>query len=119
MSEIEQVERHAFIEQVKYDEHGLVPAIIQDENDRAVLMLGFMNRTSLLITLETGKVTFWSRSRKKLWTKGETSGNFLQVKEIYADCDRDALLIKARAIGPTCHTNKRTCFSWRANLEGL
>jgi phosphoribosyl-AMP cyclohydrolase len=115
MSEIEKVDRNALPDMVKYDEQGLVPAIIQDETDHTVLMVGYMNRTSLQITLESGHVTFWSRSRKKLWTKGETSGNYLQVKEIYTDCDHDALLIKAKAFGPTCHTNKRTCFSWMAD----
>jgi phosphoribosyl-AMP cyclohydrolase len=112
MSEIEAFQAEQFLANVKYDEQGLVPAIVQDEADKTVLMLGYMNDISLKLTLETGKVTFWSRSRKKLWTKGETSGNFLEVREIYTDCDRDTILITAKAYGPTCHTNKRSCFSW-------
>jgi phosphoribosyl-AMP cyclohydrolase len=115
MSEIEKLDRNVFSVAIKYDENGLVPAIVQDETDHIVLMLGYMNSTSLQMTIETGKVTFWSRSRKKLWTKGETSGHFLEVKEIFTDCDRDTILITAKAYGPTCHTNKRTCFSWKCN----
>ena len=112
MSDIEMLDKADFINTIRYDQDGLVPAIIQDAEDQAVLMLGYMNQESLQITLNTGRVTFWSRSRKKLWTKGETSGNFLHVIKIFADCDRDALLIHARAQGPTCHTGKRSCFSW-------
>jgi len=89
---------------------GLVPVIIQDANDNVILMQGFMNKEAFDKTLEIGKVTFWSRSRDCLWTKGETSGNFLIVKEIYTDCDNDTLLIKAEAKGPTCHTGERSCF---------
>jgi len=98
---------------VKFDQNGLIPAVIQDSQDGTVLMLGYMNAESIRQTLEKLKVTFWSRSRQVYWTKGETSGNFLEVVEIYADCDRDALLIKAVPKGPTCHTNKRSCFSWQ------
>ena len=112
MSEIEKVGVNEFVQSIKYDEKGLVPAIVQDVNDGAVLMLGYMNEQSLKITLEKQKVTFWSRSRQKLWTKGETSGNFLQVVEIYKDCDSDTILVKAQPKGPTCHTGKRSCFSW-------
>ncbi len=89
---------------------GLIPAIIQDNNDGKILMLGFMNKDAWKKTLETQKVTFWSRTRNKLWTKGETSGNFLIVKKIYTDCDNDAVLIKAEPKGPTCHTGKESCF---------
>jgi phosphoribosyl-AMP cyclohydrolase len=117
MSEIESINATHFVGKIKFDEHGLVPAIIQDETDHAVLMLGYMNEASLQITLQSGKVTFWSRSRQKLWTKGETSGNFLEVRSIYADCDRDTILITARAFGPTCHTGKRSCFSWKFEQE--
>ena len=87
---------------------GLVPAIIQDNVTRKVLMLGFMNKEAYDKTVETGKVTFWSRTRNCLWTKGETSGNFLNVKEILLDCDKDTLLIKARPVGPVCHTGADT-----------
>lgn len=93
----------------KYQD-GLVPAIVQDEQTGAVLMLGFMNEEALRITEETGRVTFYSRSQQKLWTKGETSGNFLQVVSITADCDNDTLLIQARPTGPVCHTGATTCF---------
>ncbi len=89
---------------------GLIPAIVQDPNTQAVLMLGFMNAESLKITQETGRVTFYSRSRNELWTKGENSGNYLDVVSIKADCDEDTLLIVARPVGPVCHTGSATCF---------
>ena len=90
--------------------NGLVPAVIQDNNTLQVLMVGYMNEEALKITLEIGKVTFFSRSKNRLWTKGETSGNFLIVKEITIDCDNDALLIKVNPAGPVCHTGKKSCF---------
>lgn len=90
--------------------NGLVPAIIQDAQTDKVLMLGFMNEEAYNKTVETGKVTFWSRSRNTLWTKGETSGNFLNVVEILNDCDEDTLLIKANPVGPVCHTGADTCW---------
>lgn len=90
--------------------NGLVPAIVQDAVTRRVLMLGYMNEEALHITKERGLVTFWSRSRQKLWTKGETSGNYLQVREILEDCDGDTLLVKAIPTGPVCHTGADTCF---------
>jgi len=93
----------------KYSD-GLIPAIIQDAGTGAVLMLGFMSRAALDKTRETGLVTFYSRSRQRLWTKGETSGNTLTVREITADCDADTLLIKAEPAGPVCHTGTATCF---------
>lgn len=90
---------------------GLLPAVVQDRNDRAVLMVGFMNEAAYQRTLDTGKVTFWSRTRRTLWTKGKTSGNFLRVISMQLDCDDDTLLIKAQAFGPTCHRpGMRTCF---------
>ena len=89
---------------------GLVPAIIQDADTRNVLMLGFMNEEAYNKTLETGKVTFWSRTRQTLWTKGETSGNFLNLVDIKIDCDNDTLLVKVHPIGPTCHTGTDTCW---------
>lgn len=89
---------------------GLVPAIIQDNITRRVLMLGFMNKEAYEKTLELGKVTFYSRTKKRLWTKGEESGNFLNVVEILNDCDHDTLLIKAHPVGPTCHTGADTCW---------
>jgi phosphoribosyl-ATP pyrophosphohydrolase/phosphoribosyl-AMP cyclohydrolase len=90
---------------------GLVPAIIQDANTDKVLMLGYMNAESLSKTMEEGKVTFYSRSKSRLWTKGETSGNFLYSQQILLDCDQDTLLIKAKPVGPACHTGDDTCFN--------
>ena len=89
---------------------GLVPAIIQDAVTKNVRMLGFMNPDAYAKTLETGNVTFWSRSRQCLWTKGETSGNFLKLESIQADCDNDTLLVKAHPMGPTCHKGTDTCW---------
>lgn len=90
---------------------GLLPAVVQDNQDLVILMVGFMNREAYQKTLETGKVTFWSRSRRTLWTKGETSGNYLGVVSMQLDCDDDTLLIKAQAFGPTCHRpGMRSCF---------
>jgi phosphoribosyl-ATP pyrophosphohydrolase/phosphoribosyl-AMP cyclohydrolase len=89
---------------------GLIPAIIQDAQTGRVLMLGFMNEEACRKTVETKLVTFYSRTRQQLWTKGETSGNFLHVTEILTDCDSDTLLIKARPGGPVCHTGADTCF---------
>ena len=91
--------------------NGLVPAIIQDFATMQVLMLGFMNEEALEKTLREGKVTFFSRSKKRLWTKGETSGNYLFVKDIITDCDNDTLLIKAEPAGPVCHTGSISCFN--------
>lgn len=89
---------------------GLVPAIVQDAETKTVLMLGYMNREAYDKTVETRKVTFWSRSRNTLWTKGETSGNFLHLESIQVDCDNDTLLVKAHPDGPTCHTGTDTCW---------
>lgn len=89
---------------------GLVPAIVQDKNTLQVLMLGYMNAESLQKTQETGLVTFWSRSQGKLWTKGETSGNYLHLVAIAVDCDADTLLVTAVPDGPTCHTGSKTCW---------
>ena len=90
--------------------NGLIPAIIQDDKTQKVLMLGFMNEEAYDKTLETGKVTFWSRTKNALWTKGETSGNYLNVVSIKADCDNDTLLIKVNPDGPVCHTGTDTCW---------
>ncbi len=94
----------------KYSD-GLVPAIIQDYDTHKVLMMGFMNEEAFKQTEETGKVTFYSRSKKRLWTKGEESGNFLIVKTVAVDCDKDTILIKAHPLGPVCHTGADTCWS--------
>lgn len=90
---------------------GLVPAIIQDSETNVVLMLGFMNAEAIQQTLQLQKVTFYSRTKNRLWTKGEESGNFLLLKEIKIDCDADTLLIKAKPVGPVCHTGAATCFA--------
>lgn len=89
---------------------GLIPAVVQDAFDGRVLMQAYMNAAALSHSIESGSATFWSRSRKQLWTKGETSGNTLEVVAIHADCDRDCLLVLARPNGPTCHRNTETCF---------
>lgn len=96
---------------------GLVPAVVQDFKTHKVLMLGFMNEEAVKKTMSEGKVTFYSRSKKRLWTKGEESGNHLLVKEILSDCDNDTLLIKAQPLGPTCHTGADTCWSERNHQE--
>jgi phosphoribosyl-AMP cyclohydrolase len=99
------------VPELKYDEKGLIPVIIQDIKDNEVLMLAYMNKHSLEKTITSGKTHFWSRSRQKLWQKGETSGNVQLVKEILYDCDGDTLLIKVEQLGPgACHTGNRTCF---------
>ncbi len=97
---------------------GLVPAIIQDARTKNVLMLGFMNQEALDVTERTGNVTFYSRTKQRLWTKGETSGNFLRVVSIQEDCDHDTLLIKVNPVGPVCHTGTDTCFS-EENTYGI
>ena len=98
--------------------NGLLPAIVQDEQTLKVLMLGYMNQEALERTQSSGKVTFFSRSKQRLWTKGETSGNFLKLVSIMIDCDQDAILIKAFPIGPTCHLGNDTCWG-EVNTSGL
>ena len=98
------------IDDVKYDDRGLIPAVVQQWDTGEVLMVAWMNAESLRLTLETGTTWFWSRSRKELWNKGATSGNMQQVKAVYADCDADALLVKVDSPGPACHTGNRSCF---------
>ena len=95
---------------IKFDEHGLVPAVVQDVKTNAVVMLAYMNKESLQLTVQTGFTWFWSRSRQELWNKGATSGNLQRVVEIYYDCDGDALLVKAELSGPACHTGEYSCF---------
>jgi len=102
---------------LKFDEKGLIPAVIQDYKTNEVLMVAYMNKLSLKKTLETKKTHFWSRSRKKLWLKGETSGNFQLVKKIFYDCDGDCLLIKVKQIGVACHTGNRSCFFRELNIK--
>lgn len=95
---------------LKFDEKGLIPAVIQDWKNGDVLMVAYMNRASLQKTVETRLTWFWSRSRQKFWQKGETSGNIQRVKDILYDCDQDTLLIKVDPSGPACHTGEKTCF---------
>jgi phosphoribosyl-ATP pyrophosphohydrolase/phosphoribosyl-AMP cyclohydrolase len=97
---------------IDYSKHpgGLVPAIVQDDATLRVLMLGYMNEASLARTMETGRVTFFSRSKGRLWTKGEESGHYLELRSMALDCDRDALLVKAHPVGPVCHTGADTCW---------
>lgn len=96
--------------ELKFDANGLIPAIIQDEKNGDVLMIAYMNKKSLEITLKEKRTCFYSRSRKKLWRKGETSGHIQNVREIYYDCDQDALLIKVDQQGVACHTGEYSCF---------
>lgn len=98
---------------------GLVPAIIQDFKTQKVLMLGFMNEEALKITEQTGQVSFYSRSKKRIWTKGEESGNYLKLKQILLDCDNDSLLIRAEPVGPVCHTGADTCWSERNHSDNF
>jgi phosphoribosyl-AMP cyclohydrolase len=102
---------------LKYNDRGLIPAIIQDESSGEVLMMAWMNAESLRLTQQTGEVHFWSRSRQELWRKGETSGNVLYMRRISADCDADVLLLQVEPSGPACHTGARSCFF--QDLEGL
>ncbi|MBI5235990.1 MAG: bifunctional phosphoribosyl-AMP cyclohydrolase/phosphoribosyl-ATP diphosphatase HisIE [Deltaproteobacteria bacterium] len=106
------------IAQVKFDGAGLIPAIAQDADTLEVLMLAYMNSEALEKTLSTGRAHYFSRSRNKLWLKGETSGNFLSVKEVYYDCDADAVLLKCAPMGPACHTGERSCFFRRLDEDG-
>lgn len=98
------------LKSLKFGQQGLIPSIIQDYKTGKVLMLAYMNKQSLRRTIKSGKTCFWSRSRKKYWVKGETSGNYQFVKSIAYDCDADALLIKVRQLGVACHTGNRSCF---------
>ena len=98
-----------------FDAAGLIPVIVQDSLSQQVLMLGYMNRESLDLSIETKLVTFWSRSRNELWVKGQTSGNILSIVDISTDCDFDALLILATPAGPTCHTGQTSCFEIHEN----
>jgi phosphoribosyl-AMP cyclohydrolase len=104
------------IAMVKFDERGLVPVVTQDASDNAVLMVAWASAAALRSTFETGRASYWSRSRNSLWIKGETSGHFQEVEEVRYDCDVDTLLYRVRQEGPACHTGERTCFyrsAWR------
>jgi phosphoribosyl-ATP pyrophosphohydrolase/phosphoribosyl-AMP cyclohydrolase len=98
------------VEELRFDDRGLIPAVVQDVADGAVLMVAYMNRESLSRTLAEGRTVFWSRSRRELWRKGDTSGHVQHVEEIRADCDGDTLLVRVRQVGPACHTGELSCF---------
>ncbi len=100
------------VNEIKFDDRGLVPAVVVDKFSRKVLMLAWMNKESLEKTMETGLATFWSRSRQELWTKGETSNNYMHVVSITADCDRDSLVVVAEPDGPACHLGTESCFDY-------
>ena len=102
----------------EFDDNGLICAVVQHHETGQVLMVGYMNREALEYTLRERRACFWSRSRQKLWIKGETSGNILHVKEVRTDCDADALLLKCDPVGPTCHTNETSCFYRKVEADG-
>lgn len=105
------------IKELKFDEKGLIPAIVQDYKTGEVLMVAYMNEESLKKTLKIKKTCFWSRSRNQFWVKGETSGHFQHVKGIWYDCDKDALLIKVRQVGVACHTGEWSCFYRKLKIQ--
>ena len=107
-----------FIEKLKFNEDGLIPAIVQEESTGRVVMMAWMNEASLISTIETGKTHFWSRSRQKYWMKGESSGHTQQVKSIAFDCDGDTLLIQAEQLGAACHEGYKSCFFRTVNQAG-
>jgi len=96
--------------ELKFDQYGLIPAIVQDEASKDVLMVAWMNAEAFRLTKETGKAHFWSRSRNELWLKGATSGNFMHIRRILVDCDADTLILMTEPAGPACHTGARSCF---------
>lgn len=106
------------IQDLKFDENGLIPAIVQDDATNEVLMIAYMNAESMARTLQTGETWFWSRSRQELWHKGATSGHTQQVLDLRVDCDGDALLLRVNPRGPACHTGERTCFFRNAGAQG-
>ena len=108
----------SFLDQLKFTEEGLIPAIVQDQSTGRVLMMAWMNRASLAKTIETGRTHFWSRSRQKLWAKGETSGHIQAVKAISFDCDGDTLLIQVDQVGAACHEGYRSCFFRTVESDG-
>ena len=107
-----------FIEKLKFNDDGLIPAIVQDSRNGRVLMMAWMNRDSVLKTVETGRTVFWSRSRKSFWIKGEISGNVQRVKDLAFDCDGDTLLIQVEQEGAACHEGFRSCFFRSIRSEG-
>ena len=107
------------INNLKFNEKGLIPAIVQDADTGEVLMLGYMSEEALRRTLSSGEVWFYSRRRQELWHKGETSGNRLIVRELWEDCDSDTILVKAKPLGPVCHTGNKTCFFQKLTKQDI
>ena len=107
-----------FIDELKYNEQGLIPAIVQDDSDNAVLMMAWMNKEAVRRTLETGRATYWSRSRQKYWVKGETSGHTQKVRSVRIDCDADVLLVRVEQTGAACHEGYRSCFFRLISSDG-
>lgn len=107
-----------FLNSLKYDGHGLVPAVVQDHANGDILMVGYMNREAVARTLTSGRTCFWSRSRQEFWVKGETSGNVQAVKAVYVDCDKDCLVVKVEQTGAACHEGYRTCFFREIDSDG-
>ena len=115
--ENDKIKNEQILSQIKYDDRGLVPAIVQDAETKQVLMLAYMNEEALKLTLTTGRTWFYSRSRQAMWNKGETSGHFQNVKKVSYDCDCDTILVIAEQIGAACHTGHFTCFYRDFDLE--
>ena len=109
----------SFINELKFDEKGLIPAVVQNIDTKEILMVAYMNADTLQKTLETGRATFWSRSRQEVWEKGATSGNYIYVKEIRVDCDGDCLVLLSEPAGAACHTGNRSCFFRKVDGETL
>ncbi len=108
-----------FLDSLKYDSNGLVPAVVQDHENGEVLMVGYMNREAVRRTFASGRTCFWSRSHQEYWVKGETSGHVQEVKSVRVDCDRDCLLVKVAQTGAACHTFYRTCFYREVDGDGI
>lgn len=107
-----------FLDSLKYDKDGLLPAVVQDDSNGDVLMVAYMNRDAVAQTLTSGRACFWSRSRQKFWIKGETSGNIQAIKSVYVDCDRDCVVVKVDQTGAACHEGYRSCFFRRVDSDG-
>ncbi|NLN75810.1 MAG: phosphoribosyl-AMP cyclohydrolase [Armatimonadetes bacterium] len=107
-----------FLNSLKYDKDGLIPAVVQDDSNGDVLMVAYMNRDAVVQTLTSGRACFWSRSRQKFWIKGETSGNIQAVKSVYIDCDKDCLVVKVDQTGAACHEGYRSCFFRKVDSDG-
>jgi phosphoribosyl-AMP cyclohydrolase len=105
-------------EGLKFDSNGLIPAVVQDVQNSEVLMVAYMNREAVERTIQSGRATYWSRSRQQYWVKGETSGNIQLVRELYVDCDQDCILVKVEQVGAACHEGYRSCFFRKVSTDG-